>query len=367
MLPPLALAALGSLFAWRGAGTVAVLHAAAIFFAVYTAHVKDGYVDFHVRSEDDDHPLTARGCRLALGASTTGFAVCALAVGVLAGPLAAVALVPAWLLGYLHAPVLDVNPVTATVGYPAGNALALASAALAQGGTVPAAVGALAVVLFVLLSGVKVVDDAQDYAYDRSISKRTVAVVLGPHRARRTGFGLMALALVLTVAFSLPGVGAPDGVFPPSVGLSVFAFAAVAAVAYDKPPDVATMLLVRAGYVFLALVVAALWFRPMTAQPPVDITVLGPYTYLATEAVFGTLAVLLLHRAGALASAAKTVALLSPVAYVWDWYTLEVGVFAIPRRTGIEVLGIPLEEHLFIVVVPAFVLALHETRLRLQG
>jgi len=97
----------------------------------------------------------------------------------------------------------------------------------------------------------------------------------------------------------------------------------------------------------------------VTALP--DITVLGPWTYLATEAVFGSVAFALVYRAVALRRAARTIAALYPVAYVWDWYTLEVGVFAIPMRTGVEVLSIPLEEHLFMVVVPAFVLGIHET------
>ena len=92
-----------------------------------------------------------------------------------------------------------------------------------------------------------------------------------------------------------------------------------------------------------------------------DITVLGPYTYLATEVVFGSVAAALLWRAGAGRRAARTIAALYPVAYVWDWYTLEVGVFSIPMRTGATFLGIPVEEHLFIVVVPAFVLGIHET------
>ncbi|MCT9097489.1 lycopene cyclase domain-containing protein [Haloarchaeobius sp. HME9146] len=91
-----------------------------------------------------------------------------------------------------------------------------------------------------------------------------------------------------------------------------------------------------------------------------DITVLGPWTYLATEVVFGTAAFLLLWRADALRRAGKTVLALYPVAYVWDWYTLEVGVFAIPMRTGVELLGIPIEEHIFIVVVPSLVIGVHE-------
>jgi lycopene cyclase domain-containing protein len=92
-----------------------------------------------------------------------------------------------------------------------------------------------------------------------------------------------------------------------------------------------------------------------------DITVLGPYTYLATEVFWGTFTLLLLWYADAFRSAARTVAVLYPVAYVWDWYTLEVGVFEIPMRTGVELLGIPVEEHIFMLVVPAMVVGVHES------
>ncbi|MFQ3293010.1 MAG: lycopene cyclase domain-containing protein [Halobacteriales archaeon] len=92
-----------------------------------------------------------------------------------------------------------------------------------------------------------------------------------------------------------------------------------------------------------------------------DIGVFGSYTYLVTEALFGTVAWILLFRAQAFRSAGRTILALYPIAYVWDWYTLKVGVFSIELRTGVDLLGIPIEEHLFIVVVPAFVLGIHET------
>jgi len=91
--------------------------------------------------------------------------------------------------------------------------------------------------------------------------------------------------------------------------------------------------------------------------------VFGPYTYLASEIAFGSVAFVLLYRAGALRRAGRTILALYPIAYVWDWYTLHIGVFAIELRTGVNVLGIPIEEHLFIVVVPALVLGVHETLL----
>lgn len=93
----------------------------------------------------------------------------------------------------------------------------------------------------------------------------------------------------------------------------------------------------------------------------VDITAFGRYTYLVTIVLWGSVAGALLARAGALKRAAKTVLVLYPIGYFWDWYTLEVGVFDIVERTGIEVAGIPLEEHCFIVVVPSLVIGIHET------
>ena len=86
----------------------------------------------------------------------------------------------------------------------------------------------------------------------------------------------------------------------------------------------------------------------------------GPYTYVASEIAFGAVALALLVRADAVGRAGKTVLVLYPVAYVWDWYTLTIGVFAIRLRTGVELLGIPVEEHLFMFVVPALVVGVHE-------
>ena len=102
--------------------------------------------------------------------------------------------------------------------------------------------------------------------------------------------------------------------------------------------------------------------EPWVVFPDIG-AVFGPYTYLVSEVVFGTVALLLLVRAGdgAVRRAATTIVVLYPIAYVWDWYSLAIGIFEIRLRTGVVVLGIPLEEHLFMVVVPALVLAIHET------
>ena len=93
-----------------------------------------------------------------------------------------------------------------------------------------------------------------------------------------------------------------------------------------------------------------------------DISIFGRYTYLATELFWGAIAAVLLYRAGAIRKAAVTILTLYPIAYIWDRYTLAVGVFDIKLRTGIDVAGIPLEEHLFMAVVPGLVIGIHETR-----
>lgn len=91
-----------------------------------------------------------------------------------------------------------------------------------------------------------------------------------------------------------------------------------------------------------------------------DITVFGRFTYLLTELVWGAVALVLLRRTNSVRKALRVCLLLYPFAYAWDRYTLEVGVFDIPLRTGIDIAGIPLEEHIFMFVVPSMVVGTTE-------
>jgi 1,4-dihydroxy-2-naphthoate octaprenyltransferase len=256
MLPPLAASVFGAVLAREFAPVVGVSHVLAIFFALYTAHVKDGYVDFHVRGEDDDHPITADGCRLVLAVSSTSFFASLLGLWWRLDVGAALITLPAWLIAYFHAPQLDTNPVSATTGYPLGIAVALVGGYYVQVGALSLVALAFAVVFVFLLSGIKVIDDAKDYEYDRSIAKRTVAVVLGRERARLTAYGLMIGGLLAVLAF------AALSIFPRSAALAVLAFAAVVVVSRRADSELATMLLIRGSYVFLALLVVAVWYRP---------------------------------------------------------------------------------------------------------
>jgi hypothetical protein len=51
-------------------------------------------------------------------------------------------------------------------------------------------------------------------------------------------------------------------IFPRSAALAVLAFAAVVVVSRRADSELATMLLIRGSYVFLALLVVAVWYRP---------------------------------------------------------------------------------------------------------
>ncbi len=258
MLPPLAASGFGSVLVGEFSVAIGVLHMTAIFAAVYTAHVKDGYVDFYRRGEDDDHPMTEYGCTLALGGATALFFTCLIGLLLLVDWVAAALTLPCWLIAYHHAPQLDMNPVTATLGYPAGIALAILGGYYAQATTLSPIAGAFALVFLVLLAGVKIIDDEQDYEYDRSIEKRTVAVVLGRKRARTAAFSLLSLAVLLVVTFVALSV------FPRGSVLAAGAFATVAAIAHRADSELATMLLIRGSYVFLALLLVAVWFRPFS-------------------------------------------------------------------------------------------------------
>ena len=360
MTPPLAASWFGAVVAGEFEVTIGAIHMLAAFFAVYTAHVKDGYVDFHGRGEDDDHPLTVAGCRLALVGAAVGFLAATVALGLLVGPVAALLTLPLWAIGFLHAPQLDTNVVGVTMGYPTGIAMVMLGGHYVQTGALSPTIIGFAGVFLAVLAGVKIIDDETDYEYDSSIDKRTVAVVLGRGRARTLAQGLLMLGAI--------GVlwGAVSGLFPPAAPVAALAFLSIVFIARSAPAGLATKLLVRGTYVFLALLIVAVWYRPFAPIGLPDITVLGPYTYIATEVVFGAAALALLRYADAVRDAARTILALYPIAYVWDWYTLEVGVFEIVARTGVDLFGIPIEEHLFMVVVPAFVIGLHETVQRLE-
>lgn len=255
MLPPLAVSWYGALLAVDLDPVLGGLHTVAIFAAVYTAHVKDGYVDFYLRNEDDDHPLTATGCRWALGGATVVFGVSLLALYWVVDIWIVMLTLPCWIIAYHHAPQLDRHPLGATAGYPAGIALSLLGGHYVQSRDLSAIVVASAVVFFVLIAGIKIIDDSTDREYDQSIGKRTVAVLADRRGARGIAYGLFAIAIGVVL------VCVPLGILPSSAAVACIAFMLVAVIAWFAEPVVATMLLIRGSYLFLAGLVAAVWLH----------------------------------------------------------------------------------------------------------
>ena len=257
MLPPVAAAWFGAIIAMEFSLITGGIHSLAIFAATYTAHVKDGYIDFYVRGEDDDHPLTIEGCRVCLLGASTLFFACLVGLWVAVDWIAVALTLPGWMIAYFHAPQLDMNPVGATFGYPAGIGLAIVGGYYVQAGGIHPTALALALVFVVLLGGVKTIDDTQDLAYDRSIEKRTIAAIFGKQTARSIAGLLMASALVLILLFVLLSL------IPRETIAAVVVFVPLALLGLRTDPEVGTALLIRSSYLFLAILIAAVWFEPL--------------------------------------------------------------------------------------------------------
>jgi hypothetical protein len=133
----------------------AVVHASAVSAALYVAHLRDAYVDAHLRSEEEPL-LSARGNRVATAVANVLFLGTLTALWVLVGPVAAAITAPLWLLAVLHAPYLDTHALTVTVDYPVGIAIALVGGHVVQGNGLDEGVLAIGALLVVTLSTTKV-------------------------------------------------------------------------------------------------------------------------------------------------------------------------------------------------------------------
>ncbi len=219
--------------------------------ALYAAHLKDGYVDAYVRAEEPRGPLSARALRVAFAVTSVAFLCLAGAVWLLAGATAALLSLPLWVLAAVHAPYLDTRPVTVTADYAVAVGLVAVGGYAAQTGRVTVPVGCLAAVYVLFLAGAKVSVDLLDYAFDRSIGKRTLPVVLGPRRARAASAALLCCSALL-----LAGVAAA-GVLPGAAGLAA-AFPLAGALAAAVPDPKRTVhLQMGLAYPFTAAVFAA--------------------------------------------------------------------------------------------------------------
>lgn len=223
MLPPVGLSIAGGLAAPSLSVPRAAAHAVAVASALYTAHLVDEYVDAHRRGEEAPR-LSIPAIAVAGAVSTAVFGLLVAWLWLAAGPRAALLTLPLWVLAALHAPLLDGHPITATIGYPVGVALALGGGAVVQGPLGPG-LATVAALLVPTLAGAKISIDRLDVDFDRSIGKRTVPVVVGATRSRYWAagcHGVAALGLLAAVGIGWLPIVALGGLFGP-VGNAVAA------------------------------------------------------------------------------------------------------------------------------------------------
>ncbi|GAA5060752.1 UbiA family prenyltransferase [Haladaptatus pallidirubidus] len=217
LIPAVATSLFGGLLAQEFALIPGILHGWAVGLALYTAHLKDGYVDGHVRGEEQP-TLSPRENQVAIRMTSASFLITMVALWWYASLAAVLVTAPLWILALLHAPYLDMHPVTVTVDYPIGIGLAVVGGYFVQTGQLPARILGVSVMFVVLLSGVKVSTDRLDYTFDQSIGKRTVPVLLGNDAANVVAatffFSTSLLVVGLVNAGLFPPITAVAGVLP---------------------------------------------------------------------------------------------------------------------------------------------------------
>ncbi|WP_330630382.1 UbiA family prenyltransferase [Halocatena halophila] len=253
MLPALTASLFGAVLAESVTVSLALFHAVVVCAQLYTAHLKDGYVDRYLRQEDDHNPLTPRGCRVGLLGSSLVVAVTSGLLAVLVDPFVIVLLLPGWVVAYFHAPQFDTHPLSATGGYPFGIGISLCGGYYVQTTTLATPVLVYALVIGIVLVGIKLIDDCTDVEYDRSIQKRTAAVVLGIRQTRQLGTAVLALGMVVLA------VSGHVRVIPIESLLAIVVFTPIVLVARHRSVAVATMLLIRGTYLFFAVLLVTAW------------------------------------------------------------------------------------------------------------
>jgi len=206
MLPAVGMSVYGAVLAAATTfePTVAVLHAGTVGLALFVAHLRDGYVDGHLREEETPR-LDGPAFQLSIALGTLAVVLLSGILAITAGAIAALSTLVLLVLALLHAPYLDRHPVTVTVDYPVGIGTTVVGGYAAQAGGVDLEVVIVALLFSGLLSGIKIGIDRLDRDFDASIGKRTVPVVLGSAGADRVALTIFSLTSLLTMAVGVAG------------------------------------------------------------------------------------------------------------------------------------------------------------------
>lgn len=161
-----------------------------VFAALYFAHVKDSYVDYFERHEDDFSFLTKRQSHRAMALSSLVVLACVLYFYSVGYWLVIPIIFAGFLLAFIHTPI-DLNPLGATAGYPTGLALAALGGYYVQAGIIHTKMIYFAIAVWLVLNGVKIVDDIKDYDWDKKFGKIAAPVFFGKALAKKVAAGLV--------------------------------------------------------------------------------------------------------------------------------------------------------------------------------
>lgn len=176
-----------------------------VFAALYFAHVKDSYVDYFVRHEDSFSHLTKKQSKIAMFVSALAVAITIIHFALVGLLLAVPLMLAGFLLAYFHTPI-DLNPIGATAGYPTGLALAAIGGYYVQAAYVPINIILFAVAVWIILVGIKIVDDIKDHDWDKGFGKISAPVFFGKKNAKKAAVIIMTLGAIMGVILSLTGV-----------------------------------------------------------------------------------------------------------------------------------------------------------------
>ena len=253
MLPAVGMSAYGGAlapaaeFEW----STAALHAGTVGLALFVAHLRDGFVDGHLRGEETPR-LSVATFRGGIWLGSAAVIVLSAILATLSGPIPAFSTLLLLGLALLHAPYFDRHPLTVTVDYPIGIGVALIGAHAAQA-TISGTVVAVAALFAGLLAGIKVGIDRLDESFDRSIGKRTLPVAFGAERAERTAASIFLLTAVASVGVGLSGAAGLLSVSPAlAVGAASVPVACLLAT-LRLPPERAVRVQMALTYAFAVL------------------------------------------------------------------------------------------------------------------
>jgi 1,4-dihydroxy-2-naphthoate octaprenyltransferase len=246
MLPVVATSICGALLASGVSAGIMATHAGAVATTLFVAHLRDGFVDGHLRGEETP-PLSVAAYRWATAVAGVVAVALASSLVLTAGLLAASSVLALLCLALLHAPYLDRHPVTVTVDYPLGIGITLCGGFAAQAGGLTAGVLTVAAGVAALLSGIKVSIDRLDARFDATVGKHTVPVIASGPGATWVAVGCFAAAALVL----LGAVG--TGILPWHAAIALLPVAGCAVATPAVTPRWAVRIQIALSYAFVGV------------------------------------------------------------------------------------------------------------------